>query len=118
MPDNFSYSITCGPFEESLSVAFSSYKTAWGYYSDEKEFVLFWAETSQGVPFPTPLKKEEVGPLIKSWLSGKASYGRRPDLDGDAEKSWRFEVNEWGQVEGYGWESFLKVTPVWALSGK
>lgn len=118
MADNFSFRIECGDFDTSLAVAFTGHKKATGYYADKDAFILFWTEAPKAVPFPAPLTQEQVGPLIKGWLSEVAYYGTSPDCDGDVGRSWVFDTGHWGHVENFGWQSFARVMPAWALYGK
>lgn len=118
MADNFTFRIECGDFDASLAVAFTGHSKATGYYADKNVFVLFWTEADKATPFPSPLTKEQVGPLIKGWLTEVASYGTSPDCDGTANRSWVFDADSWGQVKDFGWQSFARVTQAWALYGK
>lgn len=118
MPDNFTFTIECGGFNDSLAVAFTAHQKAYGYYADKEVFILFWTEAPKATPFPAPLTKEEVAPLIKSWLENVADFGRAPDCDGDAERSWIFDTGPWGHIQEFGWQSFARIRPAWALYGK
>ena len=118
MADNRTYRLECCDLELSLRIALGEHKKARGFLANDKEFILFWAESDKANAFPAPLGVEELLPLVKAWLKDAADYGPQEDIDGHCGRSWTVETGYWGHVEEYGWQSICKITPTWALYGK
>lgn len=117
MSDNRTFDLVDIPLALSLEVAFSSHKTAWGYSTEGNKFVLYWTDHPDATPFPVPLGKEGVLPMIEAWLESAADYGKSPDLDGNSEKSHRVSCDTWGHVDSR-WQAFARIEPAWAMYGK
>ena len=111
------FDITGVPLETALAVAFIEHSTAvgWKYRMIDEQYtlVLHWNNYAKDDinPFPAPLRREEVLPIVGKWLS-EAEYGEEPDGDGHAEKSHRiFSLQNSGSA-------FVAIQPVWLYYGK
>ena len=91
--------------------------TASHFHQADKVLVLFWSTHKDAIPFLTPMDAAGVEPLVSQWLA-KADYGSQPDHDGDNEKGWRVSCDDWGHVKPFGWPSFVRIEPAWAMYGK
>jgi len=67
--------------------------------------------------FPTPLSAERCAEIAFEWVSSQP-YPNQPDHDGDNKKGWMIFNNEWGQVDGHGYHSFIAICPTWIMFGK
>lgn len=118
MADNSQLNVVCMDLEKSLELAFSQHSKAIGFYADSEQLVLFWSDHPRATKFPAPLSVSEILPVVKAWLESTADYGSVPDIDGDSSRSWTVSNDSWGSVSDFGWASFVRVTPTWALHGK
>lgn len=136
MSDNFRFDMTGVDLGLALQVAFSQHRSAmgwqveavlrdekqaipggeWGANQAKERLVLYWAKDNGATPFMSPLGRDEIRPMIESWLK-EADYGAEPDHDGDNEKGCRVYNESWGHVGGQ-WAAFVAIEPVWLLYGK
>lgn len=85
---------------------------------DRNLIVFFkYADIEGATPFPVPLGYERCAEIAWDWLQS-VTYPDEPDHDGDNAKGWRCFTEAWGQIETYGYASFLAVTPEWLMFGK
>lgn len=68
------------------------------------------------LPLPYPMETTAAIEFAWNWLA-QASYGQKPDIDGDCKKGWRIFNEAWGHV-GRDCYAFVAVRPTWALYGK
>lgn len=92
-----------------------------GYRIDEVEhrprIILYWTPSTKATQLPFPMTLDEAATFVLGWLK-HANYGKKPDLDGDAEAcGWRLYNEAWGHVNNE-WEAFAAIEPRWALYGK
>ena len=115
--DNFRIDIT-SEGDESLKkvLGLFRYKQVAGYSIKDNKLVLYWTKSSKATMFPFMMNLDEIAVFVLGWLRS-ASYGQKPDIDGDCGKGWRIYNEDWGRVDG-DWEAFCAIEPVWALYGK
>lgn len=126
--DNTRFDLEATPFQESLTIAFSTSpgNKATHYKVDEKDYngyktprlVLAWHEKAgEGfTAFLAPLTAETAGDHIKAWLK-EQNYGSQPDHDGDNGRSFRMYNEAWGYID-HNQYTFVAIEPRWAEYGK
>lgn len=109
-----------GEGEERLKTVLSLFNQsrAKGFFADDSVFVLFWTDSEKATPLPSPMPTEQLTPMIMAWLEGRAHYGPAPDHDGDNERGWLCYHDSWGHIDGFGWQAFAAIRPMWAMYGK
>lgn len=110
-----------GHGDRPLNSRISSPGSIVAYFSDSKRFVFFWHETGVrdgAVLLPAPMTGKQMVPMVEAWLGSVADYGKQPDHDGDNGKGWEVYTDSWGQIDEFGWYSFLAVRPWWEMYGK
>ncbi len=104
------------------TMALASEKTAVGWAIDKEKsrFILFKYESADKMtPFPTPLSMDRCAEMIWEWLQSEdVTYPPQPDHDGDNEEGWLCYNDSWGEIDGWGYQSFLAVEPHWIIIGK
>ena len=89
-----------------------------GYTVNDNKLVLFrYGNGEDIIKFPTPLSVDATANMTFEWVRSTA-YPREPDHDGDNEKGWLIWNDSWGQIEGFGYSSFLAIAPMWIMYGK
>lgn len=130
-PNHLSFDITGAPLEIALAVPFKTpvfgypKAQAWSVDMDGKRMVLYWVAAKDGEmrdevrvhPLPAPMALEQVASFVESWLA-TVDYGPEPDTDGSTEKSSRVYCQNWGNINGHGWGSFVAIEPEWLVYGK
>ncbi len=102
-----------------LVMSLASRQTAKGYCVDDNRFILFWTNHEKMIPFPTELSLDQCAEMAMTWLDSKeCDHGNCMDHDGDSEKGWICYHDEWGYIDGIGWQAFLAIKPFWQHYGK
>lgn len=129
-PHHLSFDITGAPLRVALAVPFEtrvfghSKVEAWSVDREGRRLVLHWtssrSESDSGEsihPLPAPMELEQVVGFVEAWL-GTVDYGKAPSTDGSTGKGSRVYSERWGQIQGYGWSSFVAIEPEWLIYGK
>lgn len=130
-PGHLSFDMTGAPLEIALAVPFKTpvfgydKVVAWAQDKAGKRLVLYWAVDAHssprdGVtahPLPAPMDLALTVEFVKNWLES-VDYGPEPSTDGSVEKSSRVYCEQWGQIFGHGWNSFIAIEPEWLIYGK
>jgi hypothetical protein len=84
---------------------------------DEKLAFARYPSAPEMTPFPTELGPDRCADMAWDWLQ-KSEYPRQPDHDGDNKKGWLLRTDGWGEVDGFGYQYFIAVEPMWIMFGK
>lgn len=106
-------------FVAAMRLAINNRETI-GYRVHENEMTLFWSKTSPCDDFkelPYSMFTNDVINFVWGWLESVSPMSAKPDHDGDNEKGFKIYTDGWGHGK-FGWQSFVNVTPIWAMHGK
>jgi hypothetical protein len=137
MADNFHVTIkaSIGHLQSSLSIALALHQKITGYRditgspameclkpkdidAEQRRLILFWHNVEDVIPFPAPMKPEQIAPFIVAWLDS-VSFGPRPDIDGDTGKGFYISTGAgWNFVEDVSHYACLDIRPCWMMYGK
>lgn len=83
------------------------------------QYMVFfkYENTENMTPFPTKLSADRCAEIAFEWLS-QQQYPQEPDHDGHNEEGWLVWNDGWGQIDGYGYSSFIAIEPMWIMFGK
>jgi hypothetical protein len=91
---------------------------AYGFRQHEGKLAFAKYESAPDMsPFPVRLGPQRCAEIAWDWLQG-VPYPEQPDHDGDSEGGWLLRTDEWGYVEGFGYQYFIAVEPMWIMFGK
>ena len=128
-PHDLSFDITGTSLYLALAIpmkteAFGHRKVeGWSVDKGGRRIVLYWSLSDSASsettvhPLPAPMELEQVAGFVESWL-GTVDYGDAPDTDGSTGKGSRVYCEQWGEIEGHGWGSFVAIEPEWLVYGK